>query len=74
MNLGILFISLCALNVYADGRWKNDRYVKHREWNHRFTTNDISTPHRKHLADPPDHNKLVAMARYVLHNSGMFIG
>ena len=69
MNLGILFISLCVLNVYADGKGKGDRYVKHRESSHRLTANDISTPHRKHLADPPDHDKLVAMARYVLHNS-----
>ncbi|XP_072929260.1 protein CREG1 [Epargyreus clarus] len=57
----LLIVSLAILNFYGDCK-------SHKNWSRRDEANEISArkPH-KH-ADPPDHTKLIPMARYVAHN------
>ncbi|XP_039750373.1 protein CREG1 isoform X1 [Pararge aegeria] len=55
----LLFISLSVMYIGEC----SPRDKLHRRW----TPNDIVTL-TPHHSGPPDHNKLVAMARYVLHN------
>ncbi|XP_045767817.1 protein CREG1 isoform X2 [Maniola jurtina] len=58
LSLTLMYIGECSPSYHdkLQTRWMG-------------TTNDIVThkPHHK-VRGPPDHNKLVAMARYVLHN------
>ncbi|KAG6453362.1 hypothetical protein O3G_MSEX008100 [Manduca sexta] len=68
MKWAILILSLCFLNIYADGKWRKDYHDRR---SHNDAANEIKTTSTSHKqrADPPDHTKLVAMARYVLHNA-----
>uniref|UniRef100_A0A2A4JEH9 CREG-like beta-barrel domain-containing protein n=1 Tax=Heliothis virescens TaxID=7102 RepID=A0A2A4JEH9_HELVI len=59
----ILIACLCFLNSY-ECKWKHDREQHWRERANEVTTSSY------YRQDPPDHNKLIAMARYVLHNAG----
>ncbi|CAB3250589.1 unnamed protein product [Arctia plantaginis] len=61
----IFFAFLSILNSYAECKWKS--YDK-RGANWRETANEVT--HRpQEIPDPPDHKKLIPMARYVLHNA-----
>ena len=62
----ILFACLCFLNSYAECKWKHER----RENNWRENANEMTT-RANYRQDPPDHKKLIPMARYVLHNAGI---
>lgn len=61
---GILFACLCLL-TYAECRWKHEKH------GYKDNANEMTTK-PNHRADPPDHTKLIPMARYVLHNAGKF--
>ncbi|XP_026744375.1 protein CREG1 isoform X1 [Trichoplusia ni] len=58
---GILFACLCLL-TYAECRWKHEKH------GYRDNANEMTTK-PNHRPDPPDHTKLIPMARYVLHNA-----
>lgn len=64
----ILLACLCFLNSYAECKWKRENHER-RDNNWRENANEVVTePY--HRQDPPDHKKLIPMARYVLHNAG----
>lgn len=72
MKLQIL-IALCLQNVYAESKWRPEYPTA----THRLTNWPRDAPNeipigriRNKIPDPPDHTKLIPMARYVLHNSG----
>ncbi|XP_049870825.1 protein CREG1 [Pectinophora gossypiella] len=76
-----IFAALCLLVVCAECKYRppeltyhqdSNHHGRHREnWVHRDEANEISTvrPRNNYRSDPPDHTKLIPMARYVLHNA-----
>lgn len=67
MKWELIAFSLCCLNLYVDCDWKHDRRGHQRSWQSRDSANEITSRRR---SDPPDHTKLIPMARYVLHSAG----
>lgn len=73
-----IFVALCVLNVYAECKWRAEYPYETRgnpTWPRRNIltdeANEIPTHRtRVRIPDPPNHTKLIPMARYVLHNSG----
>ncbi|XP_046967161.1 protein CREG1 [Vanessa cardui] len=62
-----LFICLSVICIYGESKYHQEK--QRSEWIHRDTGNEIGTQKSHHKGpSPPDHTKLVAMARYVLHN------
>ncbi|CAH0723821.1 unnamed protein product, partial [Brenthis ino] len=63
----LVFLTLSVLCLYGETKYDAER--KHNRWINKDLSNEISTrkSHQKG-ASPPDHTKIVAMARYVLHN------
>ncbi|CAH2085604.1 unnamed protein product [Euphydryas editha] len=62
-----LFIFLSIVCMYGETKYYHEK-ERHSRY-HSDTENEITwrKPHHK-VSSPPDHTKLVAMARYVLHN------
>lgn len=67
MKWQVIFLTVLSfLNSYAECKWKSH---DKRGANWRETANEVT--HRpRGIPDPPDHTKLIPMARYVLHNAG----
>ncbi|CAG9787294.1 unnamed protein product [Diatraea saccharalis] len=65
-----IFIVL-ALGLYGECKWQNDEQFHHYQNSRRSTANHMPLYQDKTttIPDPPDHNKLIPMARYVLHNT-----
>ncbi|XP_041968629.1 protein CREG1 [Aricia agestis] len=61
----VLILSLSLLNLYGECKWHDERRSSHHRQYEQLKTNEIAT----NAPAPPDHTKLVQMARYVLHNS-----
>lgn len=63
----LLFLSIIC--IYGETKYYHEKERHHRY--HSDDENEITwrKPHHKGTS-PPDHTKLVAMARYVLHNCG----
>ncbi|XP_045496738.1 protein CREG1 [Colias croceus] len=60
----LFIVAVSLLNIYGECRYGIN-------YQNQDLSNEISTRrphHREHKVGPPDHTKLVAMARYVLHN------
>lgn len=63
-----LLVSLCLLKFQVDCKWES---VRDEDWFQSDTANEIETRRpQRYMADPPDHTKLIPMARYTLHNAG----
>ncbi|XP_028170591.1 protein CREG1 [Ostrinia furnacalis] len=58
-----------VLVLYVECKWRPEYSEDHKRWHRRESANDVSTRRPYHVADPPDHTKLIPMARYVLHNT-----
>ncbi|XP_026485404.1 protein CREG1 [Vanessa tameamea] len=62
-----LFICLSVICIYGETKYYQEK--QRNEWVHKDDGNEIGTRKSHHKGpSPPDHTKLVAMARYVLHN------
>lgn len=76
MKLHILVV-FCLLNAYAECKWRPEYHERHHDvnWSRSEMANEISTrtPEGSSSPSPPDHTKLIAMARYVLHNTGKIL-
>lgn len=68
MKTALLCLSIIVMNSCVDGKWRPEYRDKSREVRQNGVSNDRQT-----YSDPPDHNKLIPMARYVLHNTGKFL-
>ncbi|KAI8420981.1 hypothetical protein MSG28_008128 [Choristoneura fumiferana] len=61
-----LLVLLCLLKFHVDCKWGPVR----EDWFASDTANEIETRRpQRYMADPPDHTKLIPMARYTLHNA-----
>ncbi|XP_026759647.2 protein CREG1 [Galleria mellonella] len=62
---------LCLLSLHIEGKWSPDFDESRNEYrNYRDAANEVSTRRPNYnIVDPPDHTKLIPMARYVLHNT-----
>ncbi|XP_050349211.1 protein CREG1 [Nymphalis io] len=62
-----LFICLSVICIYGETKYYKEK--QRNDWVHQDAGNEIVTRKSHHKGpSPPDHTKLVAMARYVLHN------
>lgn len=64
-----IFVILCSINFFAECKWGHMK-LKYEVWPG-SSANEVTTTHpqRRTGGDPPDHTKLIPMARYVLHNA-----
>ncbi|XP_059053480.1 protein CREG1 [Achroia grisella] len=71
MKVTTICIALCLMVLHIEGKWRPE-YNEDKIGNRRYrdAANEISTrrPHYR-VGDPPDHNKVIPMARYVMHNT-----
>ena len=64
----LFILTLCAMCFYGESKYSSERK---NHWVHNDSENEITTRKPNYQeASPPDHTKLIAMARYVLHNCG----
>lgn len=64
----LFILTLSVMCFYGETKYNPERK---NNWIPNDSENEIATRKSYHFeASPPDHTKLVAMARYVLHNCG----
>lgn len=71
MKWKIFVFIVCFLNICIECKSKSEfNHRKHEYWSHKETANEIPKyKSHKYASDPPDHTKVIPMARYVIHNS-----
>lgn len=73
MKWTLLAVAICLLCFQIQSKTLSAEEFHYRRNLLREYANEVSlrrSNHHKNSADPPDHNKLVEMARYVMHNCG----
>lgn len=76
MKLQLLF-AVCLFNIYAECKWMSNNEItgthhspneimskRSQYWQKKWEFNDNR--------DPPDHTKIIAMSRYVLHHTSKY--
>lgn len=71
MKCAYFYLVLCTYVLYVECKKWRQEYNEDRHESWQGSANAIKKRSHQAVPDPPDHTKLVPMARYVLHNSGM---